>query len=156
MSGPTGRGALNGGCPVDTCYSSGASGARPNGQGGSMPDIARVIEGDGRGGLTWKTERSARLRSAAGRLRAHDFAGEPLARSELPIDTASLARYLVGKILVRALPEGTVSGRIVETEAYVVGDAAGHAYGGMTRAIARCFSSMGTPMFISPTAPPIC
>src|SRR5580704_8405801 len=56
-----------------------------------------------------------------------------LARRELPIDTASLARYLIGKILVRVLPEGVVSGRIVETEAYVVGDAAGHGYGGMTR-----------------------
>src|SRR5205085_9110872 len=56
----------------------------------------------------------------------------PLARSELPIDTVALARYLVGKILVREVPEGTASGRIVETEAYVVGDAAGHAYRGMT------------------------
>ena len=56
----------------------------------------------------------------------------PLARAELPVDTAALARYLIGKILVRALPEGVVSGRIVETEAYVVGDAAGHAYRGMT------------------------
>ena len=56
----------------------------------------------------------------------------PLARSELPIDTASLARYLIGKLLVRELPEGVASGRIVETEAYVVGDAAGHAYRGMT------------------------
>jgi DNA-3-methyladenine glycosylase len=52
----------------------------------------------------------------------------PLARSELPIDTVSLARYLIGKVLVRELPEGVASGRIVETEAYVVGDAAGHAY----------------------------
>ena len=57
----------------------------------------------------------------------------PLARSDLPIDTAALARYLIGKILVRELPEGVVSGRIVETEAYVVGDAAGHAYRGMTQ-----------------------
>ena len=56
----------------------------------------------------------------------------PLARSELPVDTAALARFLIGKLLVRELPEGVASGRIVETEAYVIGDAAGHAYGGMT------------------------
>jgi DNA-3-methyladenine glycosylase len=56
----------------------------------------------------------------------------PLARSELPVDTAALARFLIGKLLVRELPEGLASGRIVETEAYVIGDAAGHAYGGMT------------------------
>ena len=56
----------------------------------------------------------------------------PLARAELPTDTVTLARYLIGKDLWRALPEGVVSGRIVETEAYIVGDAAGHAYRGMT------------------------
>ena len=56
----------------------------------------------------------------------------PLARSELPVDTAALARFLMGKLLVRGLPEGVASGRIVETEAYVIGDAAGHAYVGMT------------------------
>jgi DNA-3-methyladenine glycosylase len=56
----------------------------------------------------------------------------PLSRATLPIDTESLARYLIGKLVVRELPEGIVSGRIVETEAYVIGDAAGHAYRGMT------------------------
>jgi DNA-3-methyladenine glycosylase len=56
----------------------------------------------------------------------------PLARAELPVDTAALARYLIGKLLVRELPEGAASGRIVESEAYVIGDAAGHAYRGMT------------------------
>jgi DNA-3-methyladenine glycosylase len=56
----------------------------------------------------------------------------PLARAELPVDTSALARYLIGKLLVRELPEGVASGRIVETEAYVIGDAAGHAYPGLT------------------------
>lgn len=55
-----------------------------------------------------------------------------LRRAELPSDAAELARYLVGKTLVRDSPEGRASGRIVETEAYVVGDAAGHAYIGQT------------------------
>jgi len=67
----------------------------------------------------------------------------PLARRELPVDTASLARYLIGKIVVRELPEGIVSGRIVETEAYVVGDAAGHAFRGMTRRNRSLFLAPG-------------
>ena len=55
-----------------------------------------------------------------------------LARNELPLDTVLLACQLIGKILVRDTPEGAVSGRVVETEAYPVGDAAGHACRGMT------------------------
>ena len=62
----------------------------------------------------------------------HNKDGLPLSRARLPADTTALARYLIGKIVVRKLPEGIVSGRIVETEAYIIGDAAGHAYRGMT------------------------
>jgi DNA-3-methyladenine glycosylase len=62
----------------------------------------------------------------------HKASHPPLSRAELPVDTASLARYLIGKTLVRETAEGIASGRVVETEAYVVGDAAGHAYRGMT------------------------
>jgi DNA-3-methyladenine glycosylase len=56
----------------------------------------------------------------------------PLSRKDLPIDTESLARYLIGKTLVRETPQGRMTGRIVETEAYVQGDAAGHGYKGET------------------------
>jgi DNA-3-methyladenine glycosylase len=50
----------------------------------------------------------------------------------LPHDTVALARFLIGKTLVREAPEGRTSGRIVECEAYVPGDASGHAYAGET------------------------
>ncbi len=55
-----------------------------------------------------------------------------LTRAELPSDTTELARFLIGKIVVRELPEGRISGRIVETEAYLHGDAAAHSFRGET------------------------
>jgi DNA-3-methyladenine glycosylase len=64
-------------------------------------------------------------------------------RSQLPIDTISLARYLIGRVMVRELPEGIVSGRIVETEAYIVGDAAGHAFRGITQRNRSLFLERG-------------
>ena len=55
-----------------------------------------------------------------------------LPRRALPLDAVELARYLIGKTLVRELPRGRIVGRIVETEAYLPNDAACHAYHGMT------------------------
>ncbi len=55
-----------------------------------------------------------------------------LRRGELPADTASLARFLIGKVVVRELPSGRVAGRIVETEAYPQGDPAAHHFRGPT------------------------
>jgi DNA-3-methyladenine glycosylase len=56
-----------------------------------------------------------------------------LRRAELPLATVALARYLIGKVLVREHADGRTSGRIVETEAYPPGDASGHAFRGPTR-----------------------
>lgn len=55
-----------------------------------------------------------------------------LSRASLPSDTAELARYLIGKTIVRTIGRTRMSGRIVETEAYPPGDASGHAYRGQT------------------------
>lgn len=66
-----------------------------------------------------------------------------LRRAELPADTVALARYLIGKVVVHDLAAGRISGRIVETEAYPVGDAAGHAFRGQTRRNSSLFLRRG-------------
>jgi DNA-3-methyladenine glycosylase len=55
-----------------------------------------------------------------------------LRRPELPIDTIALARFLVGKVVVRELAGDRMSGRIVETEAYPPRDPAAHHFRGQT------------------------
>lgn len=66
-----------------------------------------------------------------------------LRRADLPVDTVGLARFLIGKTLVHDLPEGRLAGRIVETEAYPVGDAAGHAFRGLRVANRSLFLERG-------------
>ena len=66
-----------------------------------------------------------------------------LRRAGLPVNTVQLARYLIGKVLVHDIDSGRLSGRIVETEAYPVGDAAGHAFRGKTPCNSSLFLERG-------------
>jgi DNA-3-methyladenine glycosylase len=59
------------------------------------------------------------------------------------VDTVQLARYLIGKVVVHDIRAGRLSGRIVETEAYPIGDPAGRAFRGKTRSNTSLFLSRG-------------
>jgi DNA-3-methyladenine glycosylase len=71
------------------------------------------------------------------------FSIRRLRRSELPVDTVALARFLIGKVVVHDLPAGRLSGRIVETEAYPPGDPAGHHFRGPTPRIRSMYLAPG-------------
>jgi DNA-3-methyladenine glycosylase len=59
------------------------------------------------------------------------------------LDSTELARYLIGKTLVHDVPGARLSGRIVETESYPIGDPAGHAFGGLSSANRSLFLRRG-------------
>ncbi len=84
-----------------------------------------------------------------------------LSRASLPGDAAELARYLIGKTVVRKIGRSRISGRIVETEAYPPGDRSGHAYNGQTarnrslflkRGLAYVYFIYGTSYMLNVTA----
>jgi len=84
-----------------------------------------------------------------------------LSRADLPIHAAELARYLIGKTIVREIGRQKISGRIVETEAYPPGDASGHGYRGQTtrnqtlfleRGLAYVYFIYGTSFMLNVTA----
>ena len=64
--------------------------------------------------------------------RAASISIRRLRRTELPADTVALARFLIGKIVVREFSGTHLSGRIVETEAYPPRDPAAHHFRGPT------------------------
>lgn len=66
-----------------------------------------------------------------------------LSRRSLPTDTAELARYLIGKTIVREAGGHRVSGRIVETEAYPPGDSSGRSFHGRTASNESLFLGKG-------------
>ncbi len=66
----------------------------------------------------------------------------PLPRTFFNPSAAIVAPRLLGHILVRQTPEGTMTSLIVETEAYVIDDPACHGYGGES---ARNRSMYGPP-----------
>jgi DNA-3-methyladenine glycosylase len=66
-----------------------------------------------------------------------------LERGRVPRDTVALARHLLGKVLVRRIGTQLVTGRIVETEAYLQGDPACHAFRGMTPRNRSLFLDVG-------------
>ena len=81
------------------------------------------------------------IRPRAPRARLRGLA--PLRRASLPRGTVALARYLLGKIVVREIGNQVRSGRIVETEAYLQADPACHAYRGVTARNGSLFLEAG-------------
>lgn len=66
-----------------------------------------------------------------------------LKRKELPLDTVAMAKFLIGCTLVHQLDRTRLVGRVVETEAYLQGDAASHAFRGLTKRNPSMFLKRG-------------
>ena len=77
----------------------------------------------------------------------------PLLRTFFTPSAAVVAPRLLGHILVRQTPEGTMASLIVETEAYVIDDPACHGYGGES---ARNRSMYGPPGMPTSTSSTVC
>ncbi len=68
---------------------------------------------------------------------------KPLDKEFYNTDTLTLARMLLGNIIVNHTPQGFTAGMIVETEAYLQNDPACHAFRGKTKRNAVMFGPAG-------------
>jgi DNA-3-methyladenine glycosylase len=66
-----------------------------------------------------------------------------ITRRGLPGDARALAQWLIGKRLVRRLGRSIMTGRIVETEAYLADDPASHSFAGQTARNKSMFLARG-------------
>ena len=68
----------------------------------------------------------------------------PLPRNFFARDTVTVARELIGSVLIRKIDERIIVARIVETEAYLPDDEASHSFRGKTNRNAAMFAAPGT------------
>jgi DNA-3-methyladenine glycosylase len=66
-----------------------------------------------------------------------------LSRQDLPLGAPALARFLIGKLLVHQVGGLLLSGRIVETEAYLADDPSCHGFNGITKRNRSLFLTRG-------------
>lgn len=69
---------------------------------------------------------------------------QPLPRKFYDRDTITVARELIGSLLIRKIDNRTIVTRIVETEAYLPDDEASHSFRGRTERNAAMFAAPGT------------
>ena len=68
---------------------------------------------------------------------------QPLLREFYLQETVTVAKALLGKVLVHETPDGIIAGKVVEVEAYVSGDPACHSFRGKTARNAVLFGEPG-------------